>query len=378
MNKETVYNLLYKIYNEETAEGTWELAEGIVLSCGRVRIVNNAGRITKRISGDLRLLDCEGVETGGFIDTEIIPDPCDPDRMYLGTLVKNAYLNIGKNIRLQGGTIRFELCSTPHMPGKPLPYHIDEMDELLFQTTDPVPLGAMHIVGVGNDPVTLSMSINALTPGNVRAFISLYPASLFIPVFGKNTVVFLTGENKDNVIEMDIKNEWSNILSSSPHLNLVSPLDHEGKSLVEGAFLLIGRLECRGMSCARLSLSSYLNYATAFPQSKWPQKLPYQKITFSISETGEPSLMLKFNPLSIDSFLISSNNGKDELLEAALCDKGLLFNKGYLFSQESSGQPRRRLPPFIIDNACRVLVEAEGEMIEMRDWFSEKSRRREV
>jgi len=181
--------------------------------------------------------------------------------------------------------------------------------------------------------------------------------------------VFLTGENSDNIIQMDVKNEWSNILSSSPHLSLVSPLDPGGKPLATGAFLLIGRLECRGVSRARLTLSSHLNYARAFPQSKWPQELPYQKITFSISETGEQSLTLKFNPLSIDGFLIVNDKGKDELLEAALCDKGFRFKKDYLLSKESSGQPPRQLPSFVLDNSCRVLLDVEGETVELSEWW---------
>jgi beta-glucosidase len=256
--KENKYLDEYDIVNceGETSIGAWDLAESMVLSDARVRLSFRGGKTAAHISGTLRLSGCEGFETGGDLDTEILMDPEDPGRMFLGTLVKNAYLHIGKNISLLGGTIRFEYCSKPYAPGSPLPYQIDEMDELLFQCTDPVPLGAMRIVGVGSNPVTMSMNINALSPGNVRAFISLYPARILVPLFGENTILFLSGEAKDNVVEMDVKNEWSNFISSSPRLHLVDPLDPDGPSLVECTCLLTGRLECKGISHARLSLSS--------------------------------------------------------------------------------------------------------------------------
>jgi hypothetical protein len=352
--------------------GMIELAEGIVLYNCRMRIEENAGETTKRLSGEIRLLDCKNVEAGGFLDTEIISVPENPERIYLGTLVKNAYLNIGKNFRLQGGTIRFEYCSKPHESGKPLPYGIDEMDELLFQSTDPLPLGALYITGVGGTSITMSMTINALSSGNVRAFISLYPASIRVPVFGENTHVFLSGEARDNTVEIDVINEWSAFISTSPHLHLVNPSEPAGPSLVEGSCLLTGRLECRGFSSARLSLSSYLNYAKAFPQSPWPQELPYQKISFSVSEAGVPEMALDFNPIAIDGFLMYCSEEKNKTLRASLCENGLFFKGTFLVSQEHSTEPPRTLPEFLIDNHCRVWVDPGHEKIELNAWFLRK------
>jgi hypothetical protein len=355
----------------ETSIGAWDMTESIVLSDTWVRLSYRGGKTAVHISGTLRLSGCEGFETGGDLDTEILTDPKDPDRMFLGTLVKNASLNIGKNIRLQGGTIRFEFCSKPYAPGSPFPYQIDEMDELLFQCTDPVPLGAMYIVGVGSNPVTMSMNIIALSPGNVRAFISLYPARIHVPMFGENTILFLSGEAKENIVEMDVKNEWSAFISSSPRLHLVDPLDPDGPPLVECTCLLTGRLECRGISHARLSLSSPLDCATAFTRSKWPQELPYQNISFLVSETGVPQLDLVFNPLKIDGFLIYSAEGNDKHLIASLDGNGLAFKGKFLVSHEPSGNPPRLMPPFIVDIHCRVWVLAADKKIEIREWMTD-------
>ncbi len=347
----------------------WDLAEGLVLINGCIRLLCIEGRIRVKIEGTVRLIDCQDFETGGVLDTEILYDEEDPQRMYLGTLVKDSYLNIGKHFHLQGGTIRFEFCSKPHETDQPLPYHLDEMDELLFQCTDPIPLGAMHIVGIGSDPVTMSININALSPGNVRTSIFLFPARILFSVVGENTMLFLSGDRKDGIIEMNVGGEWSNFISSSPHVHLVNPRDPTGPSLIEGGGLFTGKLDCTGLSLPRLSLSSPLTNAKAFPQSKWPQELPAQKISFSVSEIGKPNFIIKFNPISIDGFLISNAKGKDESLHASLNERGFSFNSGYLVARESSNQAPRKVPAFIIDNKCRVWVEVSGTAIEMRDWF---------
>ncbi len=349
--------------------GILELAEGVVISKGKVTVSHNGGVVTKRVSGDLRLLGYEDVEAGGFLDAEIISDPDDRERIYLGTLLKDAYLHIGKNVRLQGGTMRFEYCSKSREPGKPPPYRIDEMDELLFQCTNPLPLGAIRIVGVGNDPVTLSLTVNAPTPENVSAYISLYPASIAVPGFGKNTIVFLAGEQEDSVVEMFLKNPWSNFLSTSPHFHLVAPCDPAGPPLVEGAGLLTGRLECRGLSCTRLTLSSQLNYAAAFPRSNWPQELPSQEIFFSIAEDGEPQLKIIFNPLTIDGYSLYDAGGKNKNLAGSLCDTGFSFKGEFLVSPESSDIPPRPVSAFVVDNHCRVRVVVGDKKMEIRDWI---------
>jgi hypothetical protein len=170
---------------------------------------------------------------------------------------------------------------------------------------------------------------------------------------------------------MDVKNEWSNFISSSPHLHLVDPLDPDGPSLVECTCLLTGRLECKGISHARLSLSSPLDCATAFTRSKWPQELPYQNIAILVSETGVPQLDLAFNPLKIDGFLIYSAEGNDKHLIASLDGNGLAFKGKFLVSHESSSKPPRVLPPFFVDNHCRVWVHAADKKKEIREWMTD-------
>jgi hypothetical protein len=350
---------------------TWELANGIVLSDGYVRLRSMDGKISARISGTIRYIDCADVETGGVLDTEILYDPEDMDRIYLGTLLKDAYLNIGKDIHLSGATIKFELCTKPYEKGNPLPYFIDEMDELLFQYYKPIPLTSMCIKGIGDNPITMSISMSAMPPHIAQTTLSVFPARLRVPFLGKNSYLFISNQASDESFSINIKDEWGAFISSTPHLTLVNSEDPSGPSLVEGGSFFIGRLECIGFSQARLLLASELINATAFPQSKWPQELPVQKITFAVSESGEPQLNLKFNQLAIDGFLISDAQDAKKPLEASLCQNGLSFGKGYSVSFGLPGQSRGILPAFIIDNKCDVWINTDGRKIDLREWIRE-------
>ncbi|MBN1577847.1 MAG: hypothetical protein JW913_14900 [Chitinispirillaceae bacterium] len=357
----------------KTSPGIWEIARGVVLSDGCIRLVCKNGRAAAHLRGTLRFSDNRSIETGGALDTEIIPDPSDPDRMYIGTLVKDAYLNIGTDLHLYGAMIWFESCTKLHEPGTPLPYFIDETDEYLFQCTQPVPLASSYLTGIVDQPVTMSVSINALDPDNVRTGLTVYPARLRVPGLGENTVLFISGPVGDQPFTIDSAGEWNAAISSSPHLHLVSSNEPTGPSLVEGVAFFIGKLEGAGFYSTRLSVSSELTNAVAFPQSKWPREMPCQRISFTISEKGAAGLDLVFNPLSIDGFSIFSAGGKGRMLHASLSGNGLSFKEGCLASRKSSTRRPRALPPFTIDNHCRVWVEVGSTPVEIGDWFSDKS-----
>jgi hypothetical protein len=351
-----------------TALGTWDLAEGIVLSKTQLRFFNKNGQAAVLLSGALRLADDGAIETGGALNAEIHHSSEDPDRMYIGTLLTEAYLNIGSALHFCGSTIRFELCTKPHENTRPLPYFIDEMDELLIQCSEALPLASWRISCIGEKPLTLSIGVNALKPGFVQTTLSVFPARLRIPFLSENSCLFVADREGDGSFTINIKGEWGSFISASPNFCLISPANPGGPSLIEGASFLTGRLDAKGLSQATISLSSELIKATAFPSSKWPQKLPDQKISFSISDPGDVRLILKFNPLSIDGFLIESQGGNDEPLEGALCKKGLKFKKGYLVSHESSEQ-HRELPALMIDNLCQVWVELKTGLMELEQWF---------
>jgi hypothetical protein len=350
---------------------TWDLADGIVLSDGYVRLTNKEGKITARLSGTIRFFDCTDVETGGVLDTEIVYDPDDRDQIYLGTLLKDAYLNIGKDIQLFGATIKFELCTKPYEKSNPSPSLVDEMDELLFQCYKPIPLASMCITGVGDNPITMSISLSAMASEAAQATLSVFPARLRTAFLGENSYLFISNQSSDEPFTINIKNEWEAHISSTPHLTLVNSEDPSGPSLVTGGSFLTGRLNCIGFTKARLLLASELINAKAFPLSNWPQELPAQKISFSISETGEPRLNLEFNQLSIDGFLISDAQDTRKPLKAALCKKGLSFEKGYSVSRGLPNCPRSILPSFFIDNTCCVWITTEGRKIDLRDWIGE-------
>jgi hypothetical protein len=349
--------------------GTLDLGGGIVISEGRLKVDSSAGKKIRRLSGNMRLCESDGFEAGGFLDANIVVHARDPDTWYIGTLVRNSFLNIGPTLRLTGGTIRFEYCSRTHAPGAPLPYAIDEMDELLFQTTDPVALGAFPVVGVGTEPVTVSMTVNALSPENIRACISLFPARIRIPDFGQNTCVFLSGEAAHNAVEIDVRNKWSAFVSTSPYVHLIDHHDPAGPSLIEGSGLFTGKLEGRGVSRASLSISTPLNDARAFPQSEWPQKLPSQNITFSVSESGAAHLDIFFNPLRVDGFLICSAEAEGMDLTGSLTGNVLSFKGEFLVTREGSNTPPRPLAAFAIDKLCRVWIDGAGKKTELQNWF---------
>jgi hypothetical protein len=348
--------------------GTWDLAQDILLSDAEVRLVAKNGPAAALISGALRRADCGGPETGGTLNAELLYDPKDPDRMYIGALATEAYLNIGKSFRFHGATIRFELCTKPHGSAKPLPYLIDELDELLIQSDKPFPLASWHVSGIGEQPLTLSIGINALTPGRTRTSLSVYSARLRIPFFGEKSSLFISGDVRENRFVIDLGNTWETFVTSSPHLWLVLPSDPHGPSLIEGISFFTGTLHAHGLSRASLTLSSDLIEATAFPAAAWPQRLPAQRIAFSLSTEGNIDLILKFNPLSIDGFSITSTLGKNVPLESALNERGLLFKKGYFLSRESAEERSLELPAFFIDNYCRVWVEAGEDTIELAQW----------
>ncbi len=353
--------------------GIWEIAKGIVISDGCIRLVNKNGRVVAQISGALRYSDGGNFETGGTLDAAILCDQDDPDRMYIGTLVKDAWLNIGRDIHLCGATIRFESCTKPPEPGLPLPYGIDEMDEYLFQCTRPVPLSLLFLTGLGEKPVTMSISINALDPYNVRTGLTVYPARLRVPGLGENTILFISGPMADQPFTIDTAGEWSAAISSNPCLHCVSPGEPGGPSLVEGVAFFIGKLEGKGFSSARLSVSSELTNAIAFPQSRWPQQMPDQRISLSVSEEGATRLDLVFNPLLFGDLSISGTAGEERPIHASLRENGLSFGEGCRVTRESPGRQFCALPSFAIDNRAGISIEENGKKVEIGDWLSEQS-----
>jgi hypothetical protein len=353
----------------ENKIGCWEIAQGIILSEGIIRLSCHDNNIDIRLLGRIKYVNCPDCEIGGNLDTTILYDPDDPYRIYLGTLIHDAYLIVGTSVSLSGGTIKFELCTKPHDSSKPLPYCIDEMDELLFQCTEPLPVGKMHISGIENNPLTLSLSINALSADATQAFISLYPARILMLVFGENTTLFLSGNSQSNTIDINTNGPWSTFVSSSPHMHLVNKQEPLGPPLFDGVSFFTGSLECTGLTKAYLSLVSDLNTVTAFPQSKWPQELPPQRIAFSVSETGEVILVIKFNPIEIENFVIYSPHGNEETIEAALCDDEFYFKEGYLISQKPSDHSPRTLPQFSIDNNCRLRIHTAAGKLDLWEWM---------
>jgi hypothetical protein len=356
--------------------GTWDIADGLVLSRCTVRIINKNGKAASIISGALRVVDCNDIEVGGDLEAEILRDPDDACRMYIGTLVANAFLFIGTkpakpdktNILFQGATIKLELCTKPHDSSKPLPYFIDELNELLFQSEETIPLGSWRISGIGKDPLTMSISINALSPGLVQTNLLVSPARLRIPFLGEDTYLFIAGPNPGGFFPINIRGKWDSFISSTPRISFVASADTNGPMIIEGASFLTGRFKAEGLSRAALSLSSELVDATAFPSGAWPQKMPDQKLSLAFEDTGTPDLVFKFYPLIIDGFRISNGKGKNNILKAALCHRGLLFKKGYSVSHESSPRKSRRLPEFIIDGSCRIWVNSGEKEIELAEW----------
>jgi hypothetical protein len=242
------------------------------------------------------------------------------------------------------------------------------MDEMLIQCSEPIPLASWHISGIGDKPITMSINVNALTPGRVQTSLSVFPVRLRIPFLGENSYLFIAGQEGGSSFSLDLTEQWGAFISSSPDLYLILPADPGGPSLIEGISFFTGRLDAVGLSQATLSISSELIEATAFPSSKWPQKMPAQKISFSLSATGNVSLFLKLNPLIIDDFSILSNREKEDFLEAELFDKGLKFKKGYRMSQGHPKKLPRELPAFFIDNYCRVWVEAGAGVVDLKTW----------
>jgi hypothetical protein len=352
-----------------TSLGTWHLARGVVLVDGFLRLSCKNSRPEAFLSGKLRVLNCRNAKIGGMLDSRVLYDPSDQDRLHIGTLVSDAYLDIGNDIHLSGATIRFELCSKTHDTAAPPPYCIDEMDEYLFQCTENIGIGAMRLIGSADEPITLSLRIDALRPDDVRTLVTVQPVLLHAPVFGEENDLFASGPHGKNAFMINATGEWICFISSRPYLTLADPSDPSGALLIEGSAFFTGSLSGVGFSSGQLSIAAESFRGTAFRDGKWPQEMPDQRICLTVTESGNARMNFAFYPLVIGHMAMAGIDDKDSLLDAELSEKGLRFKAGCCAVNVIPEGEARTLPVFSIDSRCRVWVDPDNERTEIGEWL---------
>jgi len=354
----------------ETALADCALADGIDLSAAAVRLAYRDGQAEVRIRGLLRIGTKDDVEAGGRIDARLHYCTDDPRGVCLGTLLQDAYIRFGDSISFNGATVKFELRTRHFGQPIPLPYSIDELDEFLFQSDTPIPVGIMDIRGIPGQPITFSVSASAAATDPVRLCLHVFPARLCVPFFGNETILFIHGDSCDAPFTVDMHGPWKAGISSNVRMQLMAPA---GKPLLQGTAALNGILSSRGWREAQLSIGAQLIHATIFPESPWPQELPDQKISFTVFPDRGAAMNVTMHPLRFGPILIQIPGDSNAPLEATLGLRGFRFSgKISLFSEPFPGE--LDINVIEIDNSCRIWISAHGSEAAVAAWLEKAAK----
>ena len=301
----------------------WNFADDLVLMKGRVYLVSVNNKIWVYLKGLVRYAETGGLSASGMLDSPVIQDPSDLDNVSLFALLTDVTLALNADSVLKGGTAWLALRAKSHDEALLTARPEDTDAERFFQYGKSLSLGSMSLCGIEDQPITLSVKIETGPHGASRLLLTLFPARLRASIFGEETMLFVHGDNYYDPFTIDTKGAWKASVSSNVFLQLKNPSDPTGPDLARGTASLRGTLSCTGLKADALALDSELNHGVAFPQSKWPQPLPYQKIILSVDSRGSASMNLVLQPFQTDAFSILSQAGADAPINASLCPQGL-------------------------------------------------------
>ena len=328
---------------------TWDLADTLVLMKGRAYLVPVNNEIRVHLKGLVQYTDTGGLAVSGKLDSPIIQDPSDPENVSLFALLLDATLALNADSHLSGGTAWLAISAKSRDDALLVPRPEDTEAEYFFQYGKSLSLGSMSLTGIEPQPITLSVKIEAGPHGKSRLLLTLFPARLRTPLLGAEMILFVHEAHYDEPFTIDTTGRWNAFVSSNFSQQLKSPADPMGPDLMRATASLHGTLSCKGLKADALALDSELTNGIAFPESQWPQPLPYQKIILSVDSRGSASMNLVLQPFQTDAFSILSQAGADAPINASLCPQGLRLEN---VEVRGTGGETIRHGSMIVDGMC--------------------------
>ena len=328
---------------------TWDLADDLVLMKGRAYLVPINHEIRVHLKGLVQYADSGGLAVSGKLDSPIIQDPLDLENISLFALITDATLALNADSVLKGGTAWLAISAKSRDNALLVPRPEDTEAEYFFQYGKSLSLGSMSLTGIEPQPITLSVKIEAGPLGKSRLLLTLFPARLRTPLLGAEMILFVHEAHYDEPFTIDTTGRWNAFVSSNFSQQLKSPADPMGPDLMRATASLHGTLSCTGLKADALALDSELTNGIAFPESQWPQPLPYQKIRLSVDSRGSASLSLALQPFQTDAFSVISQTGADAPINASLCPQGLRLDN---VEVRGTGGERIHHGSMIVDGLC--------------------------